>query len=309
MRTVSFCALSFLLSTAFCLQPSWSQEESVFSGPKTGGPGFSVGSQDGSNFGGPGASSQSQFGVATGSPNFTTGPRSGYTMGAVRFLSFGPLDDEVKSNMKEDCATFGHLISKSVPLVNRRTSMGVSVEQSFGKNEVMYIQGAGLVFIYHVGFQVAQGEDGRKTSQTEEKPTNDWDLAKKAVSNQQFGGPQSPFYGMRSGGFADSAHLLSYDQEQVAKLNSNIAKALGHIGRFRSLGQYETITVYVHGAPVKSGTGAKQSVMAWRAKRADVGSDETLSEDKIEVKQYLQQTTSTSNFSSSGYSFHVGSGE
>ncbi|MGI9515910.1 MAG: hypothetical protein ACR2NP_02590 [Pirellulaceae bacterium] len=175
----------------------------------------------------------------------------------LKIFSFGPMEQATRDEIQEDANILNHLIRMNAP-TRQDTVMGVSVTQAMGENSAIYIQGTGMVFVYHVGYPVAQTDEEAAESDETDEPKSTWDRAREAIRTTDQSG-----FGLVVNRQPD-APALAYSAERVDALEKVMATALREAGNFRNLEPGNSITVYVYGPMMLKESGPMRSVMAWR---------------------------------------------
>jgi hypothetical protein len=178
---------------------------------------------------------------------------------APAVLTTEPTDDAVEQQWLEDLKVMDALLrnatggSESTAFV-----MGIKL-MNYGRTAPMYVEGAGAVFSYNVGWPLApSGKPGEPNADRPRERPSAWDQTKRELKG--YGGPGGTLPGR------EAPVPLVFDQEKLDGFVDAILKVLPEATNFRHLKDTEFVFVTVSG-PDESGEPVRLTL---KVRKSDV---------------------------------------
>jgi len=199
-------------------------------------------------------------------------------------------DAKSLAEVEEDMNVMAHILEKAAS-GDRKSgrAMGIPVFGKFSwggsSPQNLFIEGSGALFFLSVNYPLQPAPDKEAVTETKEKPTSEWDEAKKEMAGPRGGGGADAFavLGELERNFMwDNGSSSPYDAGKVEDLKTDLIAVLKNAANIRKLKGDETVTVVVNG-PGALGSGGK-TIKTAGAKPAPSREDEMRMAELAELK-------------------------
>ena len=216
------------------------------------------------------------------------GSRSG-SVGRALVIPKDATDAKSLTEVEEDMNVMAHILDKAAS-EDRKSgrAMGIPVfgrySWSGASSQNLFIEGNGALFFLSVGFPLQPAPDKDANVETKEKPTSEWDEAKKEMARPA-GGADTVFAfgeGFEKSFVWEAGGSSPYEADKVEGLKTDLITALKNAANIRKLKGEETVTVVVTG-PSAIGGGGK-TIKTTSAKPAPGREEEMVIAELAELK-------------------------
>ncbi len=178
---------------------------------------------------------------------------------APAVLTTAPIEEAVEDQWLEDLKVMDALLRNATGGPESSSSFVLGVKMmNFGRTAPMYVEGAGVVFSYNVGWPLApSGKPGEPNADRPRERPSAWDQTKRELKGYGPGG-RGPLPG--------EAPPLVFDQEKLDGFVDAILKVLPEATNFRHLKDTEFVFVTVSG-PDESGEPVRLTL---KVRKSDV---------------------------------------